>query len=440
MAGGTFNKQVGKTRPGTYINFESTRQDVLGISERGVVLIPLIDHTYGPEKEFLTLTNASPDEHYAKLGYSIYDDNYSMLLIREAFKNASKVIVYITSTGAKATAMGGGVKATAKYGGTRGNDLKYSISSNPLSGFDVIIYLGDSVVEFFENIEDILNLSASEYITFEEDGTLEEAAGINLTGGTKVITTNIEVSEFLDKMENIKFNSLAFVVDDETLQEACKSKIEYLRNDIGKGVVACVPNYMADFEGIINVTSDVVVNDNELSAKEVCAWSAGVSAGAGNTTSNTYVKYEGATSILNAKTHDQAVTAIKNGEFFFSYSENGEVVVEYDINSLTTFKDKKDKTYSKNRTIRVFDTFAESIQLNFPPNKYDNSPTGWEIMEGIGKVILKQFFDAGAIKNVDYDADFYVDRTASTGDEVYFNVGLEPVDSAEKLFFTIKTR
>ena len=54
-------------------------------------------------------------------------------------------------------------------------------------------------------------------------------------------------------------------------------------------------------------------------------------------------------------------------------------------------------------------------------------------MEGIGKTILKQYEEAGAIKNVDYDGDFLVDRT-------FFNVGLEPVDSAEKLYFTVSTR
>ena len=61
-------------------------------------------------------------------------------------------------------------------------------------------------------------------------------------------------------------------------------------------------------------------------------------------------------------------------------------------------------------------------------------------MEGIGRTLLKQFEEAGAIKNVDYDNDFLVDRGTSTGDETYFNIGLEPVDSSEKLFFTIKTR
>ena len=61
-------------------------------------------------------------------------------------------------------------------------------------------------------------------------------------------------------------------------------------------------------------------------------------------------------------------------------------------------------------------------------------------MEGIGKTILKQYEEAGAIKNVDYDNDFLVDRTISESDRTYFNIGLEPVDSAEKLYFTVSTR
>lgn len=155
---------------------------------------------------------------------------------------------------------------------------------------------------------------------------------------------------------------------------------------------------------------------------------------------NTYVEYDGATAVVGAKTHEEAVAAIKNGEFFFSVSEESKVVVEYDINSLVSFKDGKDKSYRKNRVIRVFDTFGEALQLNFPPNKYDNDPDGWDIMEGIGRSLLKKFRDAGAIKNVDLDNDFLVDRELSEGDETYFNVGLEPVDSSEKIYFTVTTR
>lgn len=45
---------------------------------------------------------------------------------------------------------------------------------------------------------------------------------------------------------------------------------------------------------------------------------------------------------------------------------------------------RKDKSYSKNRVLRVLDTFAENIRANFPPNKYNNNETGWDIMDGYG--------------------------------------------------------
>ena len=93
----------------------------------------------------------------------------------------------------------------------------------------------------------------------------------------------------------------------------------------------------------------------------------------------------------------------------------------------------------------MLDAFGESCQVNFPPNKYDNDDDGWNIMESIGKTILKLYGPRseggiGAIRNVDFDKDFLVDRELSHGDETYFNVGIQPVDSAEKLFFTITTR
>ena len=442
MAGGTFDKSVGKVRPGTYINFEASNQSTLGSSDRGMVLIPLINHSYGPEKEFITISNESVDSAIDKLGYSVYDDDPSMLLIREAFKNASTVIVYIAKAGTKATITGGGLSATAKYGGSRGNALSYSVAANPVAGFDVSVYLDGSTVEAFEGVTDVSALTDSKYITFtaSEGTSLESAAGISLTGGTDGTAANSDIAAFLDDMESVNFNTLAFPVTEESLLAACVTKIKYLRENVGRGVKAVVPDYKADYEGIINVTYSVVINGVTLSNAQATAWVAGADASATNVQSNTHKIYVGAESVANAKTHEQAVAAIQNGEFFFSYSENGDVVVEYDINSLTSFTDRKDKSYSKNRVLRVFDSFAESIRLNFPPNKYSNNENGWNIMDGMGRSILKQFFDAGAIRNVDYDSDFAVVRGESKGDSTYFNVGIQPVDSAEKLYFTVKTR
>lgn len=446
MAGGRFDKLAGKVRPGTYINFESTRVGTVGVSERGIVVMPFIGHDYGPAKEFIHITNAAPDAESAKLGHSIYDDNTNMLLVREALKNASEVYIYIAAaTGTKATGTGGGVKGTARYGGSRGNKLAYAIAANPVSGFDITVTLDGATVNLYEGVATIADLVAKNdaYITFEaasDSSTLAAVAGVTLSNGANGVSANNDVTAFLDAIEGVKFNALCFPSTETTLCAAAKSKIKYLRENVGKGVIGVLANTAADYEGIINVTNGVVVDGHTLTAAQATAWVAGATAGATYVQSNTYKQYDGATAINGVKTHEAAVAAIQNGEFFFSYSEEGKVVAEYDINSLVTFTDKKDDTYRKNRVIRVFDTFAESVQLNFPPNKYPNSPDGWDVMEGVGRSILKQFADAGAIKNVDYDNDFLVDREKSVGDETYFNVGLEAVDSAEKLYFTVATR
>lgn len=48
MAGGSFDINIPKKRPGVYINFQSVRQETLGGSERGTVIIPLGSTYWGP--------------------------------------------------------------------------------------------------------------------------------------------------------------------------------------------------------------------------------------------------------------------------------------------------------------------------------------------------------------------------------------------------------
>lgn len=470
MAGGRFDKLVGKVRPGTYINFESGRENaVISNGTRGTVIVPLPKATYGPAKQFIKLTSASPDAAAATFGYSIYDDdpNRQMLLIREAFKRATTVYVYILTEGKEATAditmtlaakaaneEAGGeetpatnkLTATAKYGGTRGNLLTVTVDANPLGGYDVIIHLDGSKVTEYEGLHTVEELIALDnpYIAFTGTGDLGEAAGTNLAGGTDEEAANTDITDFIDAWESVKFNTVCFPFNGEGAQnvkQAALTKIKYMRDNMGKGVQVVMPDAPGmDFEGVINVTNSVSLDGDDLTVEEACAWVAGATAGASNTESLTYNQYAGATAVVGPKSNEEAIAAINAGEFFFSVNENDEVVVEYDINSLVTYADKKDRSYRKNRVIRVYDTFQEAVQLNFPPNKYDNDSRGWDIMEGIGKTILRQFDDSGAITNVSYDEDFLVDREASVDDETYFNVGLQAVDSAEKLYFTVKTR
>lgn len=447
MAGGKFDKLAGKVRPGTYMNFESTRSDTVGTSERGTVIIPLLKPSYGPAGSYIELTNAGPDAAYAKLGYSVYDSdpNRQMLLIREAFKNASKVLVYIPKEGTKAVAkneLEPNLTATAKHGGTRGNALTVTVAANPVGGFDVTVSLAGNTAAYYEGLSTVDDLIAQdcEYVTFTGSGALAAIAAMNLTGGTDATVQNDDLTTFMDTWEKVKFNTVAMPVTDSSMKAAIKTKIKYLRESMGRGVQAVVPDFQADYEGIISIKNGYAIDDDKLSAAEATAWVAGASAGASYVESLTYDAVDGATDLVDALTHEEYVDAINKGHFAFSISEENKVIVEYDINSLTSFKQPKDETYRKNRVVRVMDTFQESIQLNFPPNKYANDSDGWDIMEGVGKSILKQFAEAGAITDVDYDNDFLVDRDASYGDKTYFNVNLKPVDSAEKLFFTTHTR
>ena len=453
MAGGTFSKLTGKTRPGTYINFQSDRQDTTPISERGIVLLPLIDHPYGPDGEFITLECSSPDASRAKLGWSVYENaNMNMVRIKEAFKKASRVIVYIPRQGARATATAGTLNAMAQYGGARGNDLSFAVVANPIGGFDVVKYLGTEELETvagIKTVEELLAADSGQWIRFTGSGDLAATAKASLTGGETGMATVSDYTKFFDASEARTWNTMAFpmaATGEEndivpSLMDAIKTKIKYLREDAGKYRKAVVSGYDADYEGIINVTNGVVLTDGtRIIPADATAWVAGADAGASNTTSNTYVKYDGAKDIIGAKSHTEAVEALKHGEFFFSFSEEGEIIVEQDINSFTSFTTKKTKDYAKNRVLRVYDTFAESCMLNFPPNKFDNSPTGWDSMEGLGRALMSLFEDAGAIKNVSLEDDFKVSRQDSQGDETYFDVALQAVDSAEKLFFTIRTR
>lgn len=259
-------------------------------------------------------------------------------------------------------------------------------------------------------------------------------------GGEDMEATNDGVTAFLEAAESVSWNTMAFPFTDSSLQAVVLAKIRYLRENAGRYVQAVCPNFAADYEGIINVTNSYALADTELTTAQAVAYVAGITAGASNVQSNTYKVVSGAVKVVGVKNNEQSVEAIKKGEFFFSVSDDGNIVPEYDINSLVTISDGKDESYKKNRVIRVFDSFCESLKLNFPPNKFNNDVIGWQVMEGIGKTILKQFLDAGAITNVDYETDFLIDKENSIGDSTYFNVAIQPVDSAEKLYFTISTR
>ena len=57
MSGGNFDLNVGKIRPGTYVNVKSKRQQKAKGSTRGIAVIPFVGYDWGPNGEFIKLDN-----------------------------------------------------------------------------------------------------------------------------------------------------------------------------------------------------------------------------------------------------------------------------------------------------------------------------------------------------------------------------------------------
>ena len=444
MAGGTFKLSSPKVRPGAYVVTKNGKQPTASNAPSGIAIIPLIGYDWGPRGEMIHLTNESPDAAKVKFGRSIYDDNGFMLMLQLMFLNVTEVYTYIAGGGEKAkgtiTLKSGTGNVTAKYPGTLGNKLKVVSVANPEGGFDVSVVLDGSEVELIEGATKVTDLK-SDYVDFAGEGELAAFASASLTGGTNEDSkVNASVATFLDMAEKIKFNYMALPTSEASLITAAVTKIKYIRNSIGWKCGLVVANSAADYENIYNLTNAIEYAGEELTIPQSTAWLAGAAAAAGYTTSLTYTTVTGATGVVGTKTNEESIQAIKKGETFFTISESGDVILEYDVNSKVTFTQDDPTDILKGRPCRVYDSFANDLLLTFVPGRFNNDPTGWTVMEGLGRAILKAYQNDGAIQNVDEENDFLVDRGASTGDSVYISCGIQPVDSAEKYYFTVIAR
>ena len=437
MNSGRFDKLKGRTRPGTYINVDSSKKAVVTYASRGNVLLPLVN-TWGPQAKLIKIEAADITSADALLGNSVD----KILMLNEAFKGAGTVLVYNFNKGEAAKAVKDDLTITAKYAGTRGNDIKVACVSNPAGGYDISVILGTAAVEEFTGVNDVAAAAAleSSYVIFSGTGELSDFAGISLEGGTSADIAKADITGMLDAVEEENISAIAFPFVDDELKAVALSKARYLRENCGKSIQIVVADYKdADYEGIINVTNSYALTDGtELTTAQATAYVAAITASATELVSNTYRQLADADSVIGKKTNEEAEAAIQQGEFFFT--QQGEaVIVEYDINSLHTFTEKRSESFRKNKVIRVYDAVSDTIRETFPPNKFPNSPIGWDLMDGLSQTILQYFLDEGAIKDVDIANDMRVSRSECNGDSVFFDVRIHAVDAAEKLYFTVVT-
>ena len=438
MAGGTWTRQ-NKVRPGAYINFKSKKKDESILGERGIATLPLI-LPFGPEKKVLEVnidTNL-----FEIIGIDINDS--SALLIREALKRASKVLLYRVNLGEKAKATHESLTIEAKYSGTKGNSLKLVIQTNidDNTAFDVITMMGSIQVDKQSAIKAIADLKANQFVTFSGTGALTATAGISLTGGTDGAVTNQNYTEYLTAIELYEFNTMGIPTTDSSLKAVAVNFVKRLREQEGRKIQVVLEKYPeADYEGVISVKNGVILGDNmTITSDKAVAFVAGATAGADINQSNTYSSYDGAIDVDVRYTNTEIEAALKNGEIVFTINK-GRVIIEQDINTLKTFTEEKNKDFRKNRVLRVLDGLNNDIKSLWDvryAGKGDNNEDGRNLFKKDVIKLLETMQGINALQNViaeDVEVLPGLDK-----DSILAYIAAQPVDSMEKLYMEVEVQ
>ncbi|GKH49055.1 hypothetical protein CE91St46_01660 [Eubacteriales bacterium] len=435
IGGGTFTLQ-NKVLPGAYINTVATGGGVT-TGTRGVATLPLV-LKWGEEGKNIRMDAGD----FAKNALTVFGYDATspeLLLIREAFKRAKTLLIYRVNTGGtKATKTVGGITATAKYPGTRGNDIKVAVLTNPDGGFDVVTYL-DGVEMDNQTVTAISGLAANDYVVFSGTGDISAAAAAALTGGTDGTASGTTYSAYLTAVEVENFNVIGYPGDDTNTKALFVSFVKRLREDEGKKIVCVLAEQAADYEGVINVKNGVILEDGTtLTAAQAVAWVTGASAAAEMNQSLTNTAYDGAVDAATKYTKSQYEAAVKAGEFVF-YGENQKARVLTDINSLTTFTSAKTSDFTSNRLIRVLDSWANDVARIFGASYIGlitNNDTGRQLFKADLVSLALQYQQIEAISNFD-SADITIEQGNGKRD-VVVNCQLQPNDSMEKLYMTVQ--
>lgn len=435
MAGGTFTSH-NKTRPGAYVNVRSEGIAASGDGVQGIATVP-VTLGFGPVKKVQEVNSGT--NFNTLYGYGLGDPE--MVSVREALKRSGTLLLYRLNGGEKASAeLGEGQTATAKYEGEKGNDIRIAIQEdidNP-DTFVVSTYYGSRLIDTQEQVETFSDLENNAMVDFSGEGVLTTSAGVNLSGASTTEVTAGDYSDYFEAVSVHDWNAMAITAEDEEIKVSAASFVRRMRDDEGKKCQVVIGKYPGNHESVINVANGVTLADGtELTAEQATAWVAGATAAAAVNESLTYVPYDGASDPFPRLTNDDVSRALRRGEFVFTASQD-RVVVEQDINSLTTFTADKNQEFAKNRVLRVLDGIANNTKQVFETNfigRLNNNEDGRALFRANRLTYFGELQDIGAIEN--FDADTLTVEIGETKDSVVVNVAVTPVDSMEKLYMTV---
>ncbi len=430
LGGGTFLVQ-NKVLPGSYINFISVAKASANLSDRGYATMPL-ELDWGVDGAVFEVTNADFQKNSVKIfGYDYTHEK--MKGLRDLFMNIKTLYAYRLNSGVKAT----NSYATAKYSGTRGNDLKVIIQVNvdDSEKFDVSLLLGTTVIDS-QTVATSASLVDNDFVVWNKTATLAATAGTALATGANGTVDGAAHQTYLDKIEAYTFNVMGLVSTDSTTLGLYANFCKRMRDEVGAKFQVVLYNQASDYEGVINLKN--AVSDNGVSAASLVYWVTGITAGCAVNKSNLNKKYDGEFTVSADYTQAQLEAAIKAGEFTL-HKVGMDIRVLSDINSLVTTSDTKGDVFKDNQSIRVIDQVANDIATLFNTKYLGTVPNDASGRISLWADIVKhheQLQEIRAIENFN-DADVTVEQ-GDTKKAVIVSDLVTVVNAMAQLYMTVK--
>ena len=431
LGGGKYTSQ-NKVLPGAYINFASPSVAAAAVAERGVAAMP-IELDWGADGEVFRVDVETFNNDCLKIfGYERSHDK--MKPLRDLFRGAKTAFLYRLNGGVAAFCE----YATAKYKGTRGNDIRIVIQKNvdDQTKYDVETYLGNVRMDT-QRVTAMTGLKDNDYVTFKTDATIAEVAGVSLTGGTNKTTLDTaDYQGFLDKIESYSFNVLACATSTAAVNALFVAFTKRMRDDNGiKFQTVLYKTSTADYEGVISVEN--TASPSTEPAASLVYWVAGAEASCDISKTITNKAYDGEYGVDTDYTQAQLEAGIAAGKLML-HNASGSVRVLSDVNTFVSFTEEKTSDFAQNQVIRVIDDIANTIAAIFN-QKYLGNVTN----NASGRISLwndvvkrhKELESAGAIEN--FNVNDVKIKQGETNKSVVVNEVISVANSMAQLYMSV---
>lgn len=441
----TQNKELN----GAYVNIETDSLVVKGIDSRGKAAIP-VHLDWGEPYE---VTEVSPTTDFiGTFGKELKDIPELLHALKGnsklyAFNLASKDGKTATAT---ATAEGATVTATALKPGTIGSNLTVTVVPSPNLSAVITVYLNGMQVEQFTTLvsstDSPITITAKlvkvEIGISDEVGLTDEIT-LKLEGGVSGTVTGESWTEFLKAIDKLNVKAFSAAPEEESVKTIITAQVKTWRDDEGKMVVASLPDFAeADFEGVRSMLNGVYLKDGFVDKEMLVHFDAAAYANAGPD-SLTYKTYPGAVGV-EPLSKDELIKAKREGHltWVMDFGADGfdRVVLESDINTLTTFTPKKNQDFRKGKIVRAMDHMTINIQhiwARYFIGKVNNNEDGRKLFKGsVFSAVLAPMENLEMIEGASID-----DIEVSQGEEkdaVVAVIGVKFIDAMEKLYVTVE--